>query len=102
MKTIGDISYELENKEDLAEFLSKATFSFLPPIESGVTQAGGYIGDVRIHLVLLEFVKDQLQDTVALRSKDPDLMKQFNDVVNELISIRDKFNKNHEIIKKHN
>lgn len=90
MKLEGKVTYEIETKEDLNELLSQLRFSFLPPMpDNELTQAGALIHDVRPHICILEFIKDRFKNIIYLR---PDLNTQFNEVVDELVVLKDKFN----------
>ncbi len=90
-------SIEVEKKEDLRVLIDSLHFSFLEPFHQGLTQIGCSIHDIRPHLALLEFVKDEFQEIETLRSKNPDLLKEFNNIVEELLKLKEKFNKNDEL-----
>lgn len=100
MKTSGQITYELEKKEDIGELMNQINFSFIPNMD-GLTQVGSMkLIDIRPHLSLIEFVKDEFKNEKVKTLATAEL-EQFNKMVDELIELRQEFNKNDEILTKY-
>ena len=100
MKQSGEVTFDLEKKEDLGEFLSKAKFKYLTRIDGGLTQIGAYINDVRPHLEIIEFILDEFEKVVGLRSQDPDLLSQFNKLVDRMVAKKTQFERTERLFQK--
>lgn len=93
--SVDSIKIDLDTKEDLRELIHKLNWNFIEPMNEGaITQVGGYINDVRPHLALLEFVRDEFKELALLRGENPDLMSQFKNIVSDLNNIQKGFEKN--------
>lgn len=100
-KTTGETIFVLEKPEDLSLFLSKAEFSYLPDLD-GLTQTGGMVTDIRPILCLLEYGAKKFDGYETIRSKDPNLLEQFNTIVDRLEKIKVRLNTNHKAIQDYN
>lgn len=92
---LDNISYDLESREDLIAFLSKANFSYLPVNPMGkfgpekLLSVGAYIGDIRPYIEILSALTDQLDGVLALNGKE--LNEQFDGVVSKLTRLQEQF-----------
>lgn len=99
MKIAGEVTFELESKADLKEFFSKANFTYLTNLNGGLTQIGSY-GDVRPVMQIMEFLLDELEPVVGLRSQDPDLFSEFKKLTERMNAKQAQFERTDRILEK--
>ena len=79
MKSTVDFTVSLEKFEDLEESLKFFSWDYLDNLQFGFTQVGTY-GDIRIALELMKYVNKQFENVLVLRSENPDLKSQYDNL----------------------